>query len=212
MHLGGDEVDTSCWSETPSVVAWMAENNYTTNDAYMYFVARAQAIAISYGRDVVGWEEIWDNFGTKLNPSTIIEQWKTGSTIGPAVVAAGYRLIYAEDGVWYLDGLTTTWQTMYIQEPCTGIPNELDHLVLGGEGCMWGETVDTSDIQQTIWPRMGAIAERLWSARTVNDTVAAAPRIEYFRCLLNRRGIAAAPLDNTQAREAPPGPGSCFAQ
>ena len=67
-------------------------------------------------------------------------------------------------------------------------------------------------MQQTIWPRMGAIAERLWSARTLNDTAAAEPRLEYFRCLLNRRGIAAAPVNNTVAREAPPGPGSCFVQ
>ncbi len=59
---------------------------------------------------------------------------------------------------------------------------------------------------------MGAIAERLWSARSVVNVNAAAPRLEYFRCLLNRRGVPAAPLDNSEAREAPPGPGSCFAQ
>ena len=113
----------------------------------MYFVARAQAIAHAYGRDVVGWEEIWDNFGTKLDPSTIIQLWIPGSTIGPAVVEAGYRLIWSQDGTWYLDGLDTTWQTMYIQDPCVGIESQYDSLVLGGEGCMWGETVDTSDIQ-----------------------------------------------------------------
>ena len=52
-----------------------------------------------------------------------------------------------------------------------------------------GETVDTSDIQQTIWPRLGAIGERLWSPRTVNDTEAAEPRYAAFRCLLNRRAV-----------------------
>lgn len=59
---------------------------------------------------------------------------------------------------------------------------------------------------------MGAIAERLWSARDVVDTVAAKPRYAAFRCLLNRRGIAAAPAFNAHARTAPPGPGGCYDQ
>ena len=33
-----------------------------------------------------------------------------------------------------------------------------------------------------------------------------------FRCLLNRRGVAAAPVDNLDARTSPPGPGGCFEQ
>jgi hypothetical protein len=33
-----------------------------------------------------------------------------------------------------------------------------------------------------------------------------------FRCLLNHRGIDAAPVNNTNAGEAPPNPGSCFFQ
>ncbi len=84
--------------------------------------------------------------------------------------------------------------------------------MLGGGGEMWGETVDTSDLQQTIWPRLGAIAERLWSPRGVNSADAAAARYSAFRCLLNRRGVAAAPSNNAVARQAPPGPGGCYTQ
>merc|ERR1712032_1574830 len=89
---------------------------------------------------------------------------------------------------------------------------ENEKLLLGGEGCMWGETVDVSDIEQTTWPRMGAIAERLWSPKTVNDTAKAEPRYAYFRCLLNQRGVAAAPYNNTNARENHPTPGNCVNQ
>ena len=105
-----------------------------------------------------------------------------------------------------------TWDKVYLNEPCNGVPDDLCHLVLGGHGEMWGETVDASDIQQTVWPRLSAISERLWSPRNLTDTADAKDRIQSFRCLLNRRGIAAAPVDNGNARSAPPGPGSCFNQ
>jgi len=213
MHLGGDEVNTACWESVPEVSEWLQQNNFTANEAYMYFVNRAQEIARGLDKQVVGWEEIWNNFGTKLDPSTIIHQWLPGSTVGPEVVANGYRLLWSTDGVWYLDGLGVTWEDMYVADPCEGIDAAgCQRYVLGGEGCMWGETVDGSDIQQTIWPRLGAIAERLWSPASVNSTELAQPRIANFRCLLNGRGVAAAPYSNDMARSAPPGPGACLAQ
>ena len=113
---------------------------------------------------------------------------------------------------WYLDNLGVNWENVYMNEPCTGVPDSLCPMILGGHGEMWGESVDTSDIEQTVWPRLGAIAERLWSARSLNDPTDARDRIRSFRCLLNRRGVAAAPAGNKNARSAPPGPGSCYGQ
>lgn len=213
IHLGGDEVNTACWTKSPSITAWLKAQGFTNpNQGYQYFVARVQALAQAMGRDVVGWNGIWDNFGTELAKGTIIHKWIGDVKSIVDITSAGYRVLWSVDSPWYLDSLGTTWQTEYVQEPCTGLNDAQCALVLGGGGEMWGETVDTSDILQTIWPRMGAIAERLWSPRAYNDTAAAAPRYGAFRCLLNRRGVAAAPAKNSEARTSPPGPGGCLSQ
>ena len=103
---------------------------------------------------------------------------------------------------------------------------------------MWGETVDASDLEETLWPRLAAVEENLWSSRNVTSCApifnnmsytpgacanidAAFPRLEAFRCLLLRRGVRAAPVRASAgkgeqgkyvARSAPPGPGSCGEQ
>ena len=212
-HLGGDEVSTLCWSQRPYIMTWLQERNLTLNGGYEYYVKRVQDIAWSMNRDVVGWQEIWDHFGTALNSKTIIHQWLPGSSsLAYNVTSHGYRLIWSDASKWYLDYLLATWELMYDAEPCDNLPSKNCGLVLGGEGCMWGETVDTSDGLQTIWPRLGSVAERLWAAQgTVrnNNTLS---RISSFRCLLNERGIPAAPVQNVLARQGPPGPGSCWRQ
>jgi hexosaminidase len=152
------------------------------------------------------------HFGSKLDNNTIIHIWLDHATLAK-VVAAGYRGILSNSDVWYLDHLTVPWQSFYANEPYEGITDPTQQaLVLGGEVCMWGETVDTSDIFNTIWPRAAAAAERLWSPGDVTDTNAALLRLERFRCLLNQRGIDANGVMAVNGRDAPYGPGGCYVQ
>jgi hexosaminidase len=214
-HLGGDEVDFYCWSVHQDIVNWLEGRNLTFNGGFEYYLKRVQDFMWSTFPDrlVMGWQEIWTHFGTALNKKTIIQQWLPDSISLPLnVTSHGYRLVWSDSSVWYLDHIDVLWQQMYTADPCNGLPAENCDLILGGETCMWGETVDTSDILQTIWPRAAAVAERLWSPRHYNDTTAALPRMLGFRCLLNSRGIPAAPVENQAARASPPGPGSCFWQ
>lgn len=75
------------------------------------------------------------------------------------MVEKGFRCIVSNQGVWYLDHLDVPWEDFYTSEPLEGIKNTTQqNLVLGGEVCMWGETTDTSNFQQTIWPRAAAAA------------------------------------------------------
>ncbi|XP_077220055.1 beta-hexosaminidase 1 [Tasmannia lanceolata] len=216
FHLGGDEVHTDCWNSTPHVNQWLQEHNMTGKDAYQYFVLRAQDIAVAQNWTPVNWEETFNTFKANLNPRTVVHNW-LGPGVCPQVVAKGFRCIVSNQGVWYLDHLDVPLEDVYNNEPLEGINDSLQQeLVLGGEVCLWSERVDASVVQQTIWPRAAAAAERLWSSReatsTTNINSTVLPRLEYFRCLLNRREIPAAPVTNQYARMPPIGPGSCYVQ
>ncbi|KMZ68563.1 Beta-hexosaminidase, family GH20 [Zostera marina] len=213
VHLGGDEVHMGCWNKT-HIKKWLKKKHMNTSDAYQYFILRAQDIAIKHGYEIINWEEPFNNFGSKLNPKTIVQNWMTGG-VAKKAVKKGFRCILSKQESWYLDHLDITWEQFYLFEPLKGIKNTTHQkLIIGGEVCMWGETVDASDIEQTIWPRAAAAAERMWmpyvkhSGRLKFDVE---KRLDHFRCLLNQRGVAAAPLFGS-GRDAPLDPGSCYMQ
>ena len=60
---------------------------------------------------------------------------------------------------------------------------------------------EVHNLQPKAWPRGAAFAERMWSARAVDDPVEAAPRLARVYCRLEARGVQASPI----------GPGSCYA-
>ncbi|MFS8012133.1 putative beta-N-acetylhexosaminidase [Helianthus anomalus] len=213
VHLGGDEVDTTCWTLSPRIRKWMKQKGLNESSAYEYFVLKAQKIALSHGYEVINWEETFNHFGDKLDRKTVVHNW-LGGGVAEQVVKAGLRCIVSNQDKWYLDHLDTEWQEFYMNEPLTNITKpEQQKLVLGGEVCAWGEHIDASDLESTIWPRAAAAAERLWTQydKLAKDPNEATSRISNFRCLLNQRGVAAAPLD-MPGRGAPDGPGSCYLQ
>ena len=216
LHLGGDEVSTGCWESTPRIKQWLDAQGMSADDGYAYFVKKTASIAMSQGRRPVQWSEVFDHFKTRLPKEVIVHVWKAVTNV-TEVVADGYdvlRNVGYNKKSWYLDNLDVAWKAVYSNEPCDGVPDHLCHKILGGHGEMWGETVDASDLQQTVWPRLAAIAEKLWSPRDkTKSSNAREAALENFRCnVLMERGVAAAPVTNDEARSAPKGPGECTKQ
>jgi len=199
LHLGGDELSyrVQCWNVT-RINDWMKQNGIT--DYYKlegYFVAQAQKIGVNLNRNIINWQDLF-NSNVTLLPGTVIQIWKDHKTLDD-VTAAGFRSTFSFG--WYLNHLDYTWQSMYQNEPFdqTMTPTQ-QALVLGGEACIWGEMVDETNIEATIWPRIAAVSERLWSPITVTNITDAGFRLHDHRCRLRFRGVLAAPL----------GPGWCY--
>ena len=65
--------------------------------------------------------------------------------------------------------------------------------IRGGEACLWGEGKNASNINLVAWPGALSLAERLWSAREVNDVDAATPRVMAQMKRLRNRGVPVRP-------------------
>ncbi|KAM6975776.1 beta-hexosaminidase subunit beta isoform 2-T2 [Tautogolabrus adspersus] len=198
VHLGGDEVDFTCWKSNPDIQKFMAQQGFGKDFSKLesFYIQRLLNIVTSTKKGYMIWQEVFDN-GVKLNPDTVVHVWiGSGSNDEMGrVTAAGYTTILSAP--WYLDYISYAqdWQKYYKVEPLNfNGTDEQKKLVVGGEACLWGEYVDGTNLTPRLWPRASAVAERLWSAKDVTDINDAFNRLSVHRCRMVERGIPAEPL------------------
>jgi len=166
LHIGGDENEGKQWDRNPQIQAFMKEKGIKDNHSLQaYFNQRVLRLLQKHGKKMIGWEEI---LHTELPKDAVIHSWRGPASLAEAA-KKGYNGILSAG--YYIDLIFPASQH-YRADPLPAdsalTPEEAKH-VLGGEATMWGEWVSPETIDSRIWPRTAAIAERLWSPRTVTD-------------------------------------------
>jgi len=166
MHIGGDENEGKQWDRNPQIQAFMKEKGIKDNHALQaYFNQRVLKILQKHGKKMIGWEEI---LHPDLPRDAVIHSWRGPASLAEAA-KKGYNGILSAG--YYIDLIFPASQH-YLADPIpqnTTLTGEEAKHILGGEATMWGEWVSPETIDSRIWPRTAAIAERLWSPRTVTD-------------------------------------------
>ena len=167
FHIGGDEVDGKYWDKNQRIQAWMQAHNIKDNHALQaYFNQRIQVIVKKQKKHMEGWDEI---LSPNLPKDTLIQSWRGAASLA-AAAKMGYPTLLSAG--FYLD-LMYPASTHYAVEPLSGdsasLTPEQQKRILGGEAAEWSEYVTEENIDNRIWPRLGAIAERLWSPASVTS-------------------------------------------
>jgi hexosaminidase len=166
MHIGGDENNGVEWKANPRIQSFMREHNLKDTAALQnYFNQRLLKLLEKHGKHMIGWDEI---LTPELPKDIMVQSWRGFDSLA-AGARNGYRGILSAG--YYLN-LMSPAEAHYKVDPLpenTDLSPEQQARILGGEACMWEEQTSALDIDSRIWPRAAAVAERLWSQRSVND-------------------------------------------
>jgi hexosaminidase len=130
------------------------------------FTARVEKIVATHNKIMEGWDEV-------LQPDTpkdvVIQSWRGPSSLAEAA-RNGYRGVLSSG--YYID-LNQSAKEHYLVDPlgdnAVALTPEQKKLVLGGEATMWTDIVSAENMDNRIWPRTAAIAERLWSPEQIKN-------------------------------------------
>jgi len=166
LHIGGDENNGVEWKENPAIQSFMHDHNLQDVAALQaYFNQKLLPILEKHGRKMIGWDEV---LTPGLPKDVMVQSWRGFDSLS-AGAKQGYSGILSAG--YYLDHMEPA-SAHYAVDPLpasSDLTPEQAARILGGEACMWSEYIDPRIIDSRIWPRTAAIAERLWSPRTVTS-------------------------------------------
>lgn len=185
IGIGGDECPKTRWREDPRTQERMRELALDDEEQLQaWFVGRLEAHVRSRGRRIFGWDEILEGGAASgFGAGTAVASWR--GEVGARVAAKrGFDVVACPADQVYLDyrqsddeplptGIPLGWRDIYRFEPTpAGLTAEEGAHVLGGQGNLWTEYIDSPQrIDYMLFPRLGALAEALWTgpSRCIED-------------------------------------------
>ena len=234
FHVGGDEVAKDVWEDSADVRALMAREKLSDRKAVEgSFMRRVREIVIAAGKQMIGWEEVaatgvpTDAIVQAWQTSNAVG---TASAKGHrTIVSAGYYLnLLMPAGYHYaIDPLAPSAAGLtpehalrlrkrnpllaamvtdaLVDFPRGAMSPEQEARILGGEATLWGEIVDDTLIDQQLWPRAAAMAERFWSPASAADVPDMYRRLATVSDQLSVAGLADRATRQRMAARLSPG-------
>lgn len=175
IHMGGDEVPTGVWTDSPACRQLMAKEGYQDcRELQGHLLRHCQRYLAARGKQMLGWEEILH--GDKVSREAAICAW-TSFQAGLDAAAAGYPVVMAPAQSLYLDmawnqdihepGLywagTLNLAQVYACDPAPADFHANDN-ILGVLSPLWSELITSRDrLDYMLFPRLLATAEVAWS-------------------------------------------------
>ncbi len=215
FHMGGDEVDFRCWNTSPEIKDWMKKQGWGTEDEdfmklWNYFQVNALERLDKVTKQklpIILWTSRLTekpNLSLLDKSRYVIQVWTTGDdpklkTLldeGYNVIISNYDALYLDCGFahWVTDGNNWCspykgWQKIYDNDLNVMAGNKLKQ-VYGAEAVLWTEQADHNTLDSRLWPRLSALAERLWTDPETSWTFADSRMLMHHKRLLEN-GIEA---------------------
>lgn len=189
FHIGGDEVNPKEWNENARIRAFMQKHSLANAQAlHTYFNQRLLKIVTKHNKRMEGWDEILQ---PDLPKTIAVQSWRGQASLWQSaregfqgILSAGYYLdlMYPASYHYSIDPMKVPAQAPghggetlpeNPSKPKPGTAADLSpqqsKLILGGEAAMWDELATPENLDAKLWPRVAAIAERLWSPESITD-------------------------------------------
>lgn len=210
FHIGGDECPKERWKNCPKCQARIkSEGLKDEHELQSYFIKRIAKFLSSKNKRIVGWDEILEG---GLASDAIVQSWRSMDGAAQAV-ALGNQAIASPSNFTYFnsDEKTLNLKKVYSFDPVpSGLTEAEQKNILGGEACLWTEFAEQSNVDAKIFPRLLAMAERLWSSAERKDFFefydrvrSQYPRLDYdsVKYTINEQPVSILPVFDSLSRK-----------
>ena len=196
IHIGGDEARFSRWNKCPDCQARMKKEGLKNgHELQGWMTTRVEKFLKTKGKRIIGWDEILGagvskeaGIMTWHKPRTAVDGAKRGN---PVVMSlTGHAYFDVAESKLPGEPPTATWikpislEKAYRWDPIpAGLTGAAANNILGASGCIWtdqflhkahiladkpgqGTTASEAYVDYLSLPRMGALSEVCWTAKT----------------------------------------------